>query len=158
MKLHLIRHGETNLQSESGKDFDRKLHHDGEQQAVHLGEYLKDKIKVEQVFCSDASRTTRTLELVSENVNLPPVVYNTELYLGPLANYLKLIWKLEGKEEVLIVGHNFGISDLVTYFTEELVEMQTAEYICINFEVDSWKETSKGLGIISARYRPLNPL
>jgi len=154
MKLHLIRHGETNIQSESGKDFDRKLHYDGEQQAVQLGGYLKDKLKVEQVFCSDAARTARTLQLVSEKVELPIVEYKTDLYLSPLANYLKLIWELEGKEPILLVGHNFGISDLVTYFTGELIEMQTAEYICINFELDAWKETSKGLGTISARYRP----
>lgn len=154
MKLHLIRHGKTNYQSESGNDFDRKLRNKGEIQAVQLGKYLKDIIKVEYVFCSSAARTVQTLELVSENTILPNIVFSDDLYLSPLASYLKLIWELKGENDVLLVGHNFGISDLVTYFTDELIEMKTAEYICIDFGLDSWKETSRGLGTISARYRP----
>ena len=74
------------------------------------------------------------------------------MYLGPLSNYLKIIWGIESNEDILIVGHNLGISDLVSYFTEEFIEMQTAEYICIDFELDSWIETSKGLGTISVRF------
>ena len=89
MKLHLIRHGDTNLQSESGKDFDRKLHNDGEQQALQLGEYLKDKLVVKQVFCSDAVVQFFQIVPHSNDDFMPPYIILMHLNI----NYLKYFTK-----------------------------------------------------------------
>lgn len=54
----------------------------------------------------------------------------------------------------MIIGHNNGLSELASYFTEEFIDLSTCEYICITFDIQSWKETSKGNGIISDRFHP----
>jgi phosphohistidine phosphatase SixA len=67
---------------------------------------------------------------------------------------LDFIWKLEGKEDILLIGHNDGISDLASYFTDEYIGLQTAGYCCIEFDSENWKNTSKSLGRLVDSFRP----
>ena len=55
--------------------------------------------------------------------------------------YLKLIWQENHPDDLVLIGHNFGISDLANYFLDNQIELRTAEYICIEFPFDSWGET-----------------
>lgn len=152
LRLHLVRHGKTERTSKSGTDFDRQLIEKGIKQSRAVGKHLQVGHDV-QVFCSSAARTRQTLEEIRSQADLPEAKYLKELYLCSTQDYLDLIWKIDGDSELLFIGHNFGISDLVSYLTDERTEMRTGEYIVIEFDLDSWKETSAGLGHITFRYR-----
>lgn len=155
MKLHFVRHGKAEKFSSSGKDFDRNLSEKGIRQSQELGDYLAaNKINKDiYVWCSSAERTTQTLDHLQHNMVFTNVRFERELYLCSKDQFLSKVWGIEHGEDLLIVGHNFGISDLAQYFIDEYVELKTGEYICIEFAATSWKETSFGNGITVDRYR-----
>lgn len=154
MKLHLLRHGKTSQQSDSGRDYDRKLNDKGLAQCKMLGEYLaKKKIDCE-TWCSAAKRTRATFSNVTKDIELNKVVMREDLYLCSRKVLLEALWEHSGNDDLLIIGHNFGISDLATYLTDVRIELRTGGYICIDFNDFRWEEVSRGLGIISDQYRP----
>ncbi|MDG1147222.1 MAG: phosphoglycerate mutase family protein [Crocinitomicaceae bacterium] len=154
MKLHLIRHGNAENESQSGHDFDRSLSTKGVNQTLNLGIYLNLKINDCEVWCSGAVRTRETLKSISKSYsNLQPI-YFRDLYLCSKQDLLHHIWKRQSNEDLLIVGHNFGISDLLSYFVDDLIEMETADYYCIDFGGLTSEETFQGTGVITDQYHP----
>jgi len=155
MKLHLLRHAKTEPFSESGKDFDRKLMQKGILQAENIALYFKSKnFQPIHIYCSDAARTRQTINIVNEGNEFKKIKYLDKLYLAESPKLLSFIWEQKQNEDLFIIGHNNGLSDLASYFTGEFNDLSTCEYICISFEIDSWEETSKGNGIITERYHP----
>jgi phosphohistidine phosphatase len=155
MKIHLVRHAKTDPNSQSGKDFDRKLLPKGVAQANVLSyHFTKNNIEPDYTYCSDAVRTRETLEILSYGNDLGKIRHMHELYLSDRETYLKLIWELKHKKDILIVGHNDGISSLASYLLEETCFMKTCQYVCIEFDADSWKEISRGMGRLTAEFRP----
>jgi phosphohistidine phosphatase len=154
MKLHLLRHGKTRQESASGRDYDRKLNQKGLVQCELLGDYfLGKKLKCE-TWISAAKRTRETFEHLTQKANLDNFSYREDLYLCSRDFMLELLWNHDGNHDLLIIGHNFGISDLASYLTDHRVELQTGGYICIDFKGYKWKEISRGLGTISDQFRP----
>lgn len=148
-----MRHGDALFSAPSRKDFDRELSPRGRKQVTATSNYIH-KINVSQVFCSEATRTRQSFSILNEAGEFPNITYSHDLYLSPLAIYLKFIWEINGGTDILLVGHNFGISELANYFSDDLIEMSTAEYICIEFNCDNWTETSRGTGTIIDRFYP----
>jgi len=153
MKLHLIRHAKANYPKEM-LDFDRSLSEKGRWQAEKLADYLSSKLLPSDVWCSAAQRAKETFSFIEKGHSFFNKRIVNELYLCPKDFFLKELWSLGQKEDLLIVGHNFGISDLVNYFTGELLLMDTGEYICIDFGELNLNESSKDTGTIIDRFIP----
>jgi phosphohistidine phosphatase len=155
MRLHLLRHAKTNSNSKSGKDIDRRLHDRGKMQANEMGSFLKQIENLpKNAYSSDAVRTRETVKLIQNHSIFEHVDYLSELYLIEQNPFLDFIWNLEGGEDVFIVGHNNGISEIASYFLEKYLELKTCEYIVLEFDCSSWKETSKGTAKLVERFRP----
>ena len=156
MLLHLIRHAKTNQVSPTGKDFDRELMPRGWKQCEELSSYLTGNLDFTscKVICSSATRTRETLAGLRANFSEFETHFSEEMYLCSLKTYLKLIWSEKHTEDLILIGHNFGISDLANYFLDTESEMKTSEYICIEFPFDSWDETFQSTGILKNRFRP----
>ncbi len=154
MKLHLLRHGKTSQQSDSGRDFDRKLNEKGLVQCEMIGEYLAEKKLDCEVWCSAAKRTRGTFSNVTKKIELKKVVMRDDFYLCSRKALLEALWQRSGNADLLIIGHNYGISDLATYLTDMRIELRTGGYICIDFNDFRWEEVSRGLGTILNQYRP----
>lgn len=154
MKLHLLRHGKTHQESSTGRDYDRKLNEKGIVQCALIGEYFENKKLDCEVWCSSSKRTRETYSNVAKKVDLKNVVMRDDFYLCSRETFLKALWQRAGNDDVLIVGHNYGISDLATYLTDVRIELSTGGYVCIEFVDSQWAEISRGLGIISDQYRP----
>jgi phosphohistidine phosphatase len=155
MKLHLIRHAKTEQFSPTEKDFDRQLMERGKNQGAELNNFLlNQELKNTLVFCSSAARTAETLSHIKENFNSEHCFHERSFYLCSEKTYLDWLWKQNHNKDILIIGHNFGISDLANYFLDDTIEMKTAEYTCISFPSESWKETSRSTGSLVFRYRP----
>lgn len=153
LRLHLLRHAKTEQFSPSGKDFDRPLMSKGVRQSGELKHFFNSLSSIDHVLCSSAVRTRQTLELIKWD-GMPTVLYSDELYLCSDKALLKLLWSSDLSGDILIVGHNFGISDLVNYFSDGDLELRTGGYIRLAFDVDSWEETSRGMGVIEEEFRP----
>lgn len=152
MKLYLLRHAKTNQQSPTGQDFDRELLPKGIAQCAMMREHLEGLQGV-HVLCSSAQRTRQTLQEI--RLNSEEVEFRDELYLCSRDRILQTIWNANTSKDLMVIGHNFGISDLAEYLLEDYIEMRTCELLVFDFEIDSWQEVSKGLGTLVDRYRPV---
>ena len=151
LRLHLLRHAKTEQFSPTGRDFDRHLMKKGLQQRDDLKQFFKTIPTIEHVWCSSAKRTRETLEVKE---GLPDAEFFEDLYLCSHKTMLNMIWGANVEGEILIVGHNFGISDLVNYYCDSFIELRTGQYACISFDCDRWAETFRGTGTIAQLYRP----
>ncbi len=155
MQLHLIRHAKTNQVSPTGKDYDRELLPRGWRQCKELDLFLsKMNFDEANVICSAATRTKETFMGIESNFSKDNIGYTDDLYLCGVKDYLKIIWSNSSNEDMVMIGHNFGISDIANYFLDTYLEMKTSEYICIEFLFDSWELAFQGTGIMKNRFRP----
>lgn len=156
MKIHLVRHAKTDPNSLSGKDFDRKLLTKGIAQANVLAYFFhENKIRPGFTFCSEAIRTKETLDILSFTNDLGKISVLNELYLADRETYLKLIWEQKHTKDLLIVGHNDGISSLASYLIEDTCFLKTCGYVCLDFSAKSWEEVSRGTGTLKEEFRPM---
>ncbi|NRA12782.1 MAG: histidine phosphatase family protein [Crocinitomicaceae bacterium] len=153
MKLHILRHAKTEDTSHSEKDVDRRLHAQGIDQAKTLRGFFESITSLDEIWCSNAQRTRQTSEIVLQNIH-PTPNYTADLYMASKQNIIQKLWRFDSNKELLIIGHNFGISDLVNYFTDDNIQLNTGEYVCLEFNLDSWTETSMGTAVILDQYRP----
>ena len=155
MKLHLLRHAKTEAASTSGKDFDRALLKKGIEQSKLMNQYLlENKLTISKVFSSDAKRTRQTFSYLKDTFVEKEIIYDNQFYLAENEILLKFINNQTTSEDIFIIGHNNGISDLAEYLTNEFVDLQTCEFISIEFKIEKWNEASQGLGTITERFHP----
>lgn len=160
-QLYILRHAKTNQISPTGRDFDRELLPKGINQVNGLKHFFEEnphKNKTE-IWVSAAKRTRQTFEgikrILESSSMIVSVHFFDDLYLSSDKDLLKKIWNHSSEYDLLIIGHNFGISDLASYFTEKEIELRTGEFIHLSFDCHRWNETSRGLATVSNRFRPI---
>ncbi len=156
MQLHILRHAKTDPLSSSGKDFDRKLLKKGQLQAEEMARYFNEnRINPGHIFCSTAVRAKETLTSIQKLHNFyTEIVFVPEFYLCEQGVLLDFLWKQNHGEDILIIGHNDGLSDFASYLVDDFINLKTCEFISVDFKEQNWKETSKGMGVIRHHYHP----
>lgn len=155
MNLFLIRHAKTEKTASSGRDFDRQLAEKGQKQGLELQKFLAEfDFEEVTIWCSDAIRTKQTLSLIDEHFPSQNIEFKNELYLASSQEIRNLIWNTDSNRDLLIIGHNEGISDIASYFLGEDIHLKTATFIQISFEAKSRQEWSADLGRIKSVFRP----
>lgn len=152
MRLHLIRHGKTEAIREGQRDFDRELVPRGIAQSEAIGHLINGSQNL-KIYCSSAVRTRQTFKSIASIATLSEACYLEDLYLCSKETFLDLIWQEKSECELLFVGHNFGISDLLSYFTGERYIMRTGEYMVLEFDCPSWAECSRDMARIALQFR-----
>ena len=61
-----------------------------------------------------------------------------ELYLVGKDDLMTFISNREEAKEILIIGHNFGISELASYYTGKQILLKTGGFVSIDFP-DTYK-------------------
>ncbi len=154
MRLHLIRHANAEISAVSGKDFHRSLSEKGLLQCKKTKSLLLNlswSQREVQAFSSSALRTKETANLLFDQQF--DFSFHEDLYLCSVSNLMDFIWGLKTHCDIILVGHNNGLSDLASYFTEKNVFMKTGAVISIEFPLTSSEELSKGLGEITYAHR-----
>lgn len=152
MIVHLLRHAKTEVSSISGRDFDRRLAPKGHQQCLEVQKIVQSNISSKtNIFCSSANRTKETAAIVFGERR--SIDYFESLYLSDLSGLLAFIWKQETETDMLIVGHNFGISELASYLIGKQVLMKTSGFVSIDFKGFTAKEISNSNGIMILNHR-----
>lgn len=150
MKLFLLRHGDASFHTPSGKDKDRRLSELGKDQIIRLRLFLEMNPIDGPVttFCSSAIRTQETLHLLKESLVVEESFLVDELYLASSSTLMDYFKEINVKtENVLLIGHNPGISDFASYLTDKEIGFPTAGWIEINFPViDKWEYLGNGVG------------
>ena len=142
-----MRHSVT--ESFAVSDFKRNLTEYGKtkakNQAIKLETFLKkENINLEYCFYSSANRATQTFDVLCKTMNLNIKIHKTRaLYLTGIKE-LKNIFKtyiddIKNLENIIIIAHNFGVSDIASILCGREIYMDTADIIGLGIDTDdSW--------------------
>lgn len=158
MRLFVLRHAKTEQESSTGKDFDRDLKPKGIRQLESMADYFDSNFKELnfRIYCSSATRTRSTLKGLEQNIRSEEISFHDELYLPGLKQLLHFLGEQSEKsQDILLIGHNFGLSDLCTYISGESTLLPTCGLVVYDFpDFKNTAEISKDTGIEKYRYFP----
>lgn len=155
LQLHLLRHGKAVKFTDEPSDFQRHLNKQGTAQANVLGYMLNQRnYKPDQIIASSAVRTAQTAEIVRHHLNGPSIEYHADLFLAERPLILHRINKTGKGKNLLYIGHNNGISDLVSWLTGKQTTLSTCQLAVIEFHVDDWNLISGQTGILKEIITP----
>ena len=154
MTLHLLRHAKTNQQSETGKDFDRSLLPKGREQLAAFRAFSKEKnISISRIYCSSAKRTRESLQEINELFPNALISFHDDLYLATWRDLLLFLTALKTKENILLIGHNEGLSEVASYLSGSEIQLKTCGYIQLQFPFEDVGFISAATGSIVDSFR-----
>ena len=156
--LLILRHAKSSWDDPGLKDHDRPLNPRGARDAPRMGRLLVDEDLIpERILSSTAVRALSTAELAAAEFDQDVEIEVTrDLYLASPHTYVEVLEELAGPaERVMVVGHNPGISALVTVLTGELEEMPTAALAAVELDIEEWDHLGRaGTGALLGFWRP----
>tara|TARA_B100000809_G_scaffold215030_1_gene220093 strand:+ start:70 stop:540 length:471 start_codon:yes stop_codon:yes gene_type:complete len=147
MNLFILRHGKAVNGEQDLKDFDRQLSEKGILQAIKIGDYLRDK-NINQIICSSAPRAFETATIVDQIIKAADFEEDSRLYLADSNTIKHKISTTANANNVLYVGHNFGISDFASHISGQKIDMTTCMVIELDLQIDDWDLLSENIGVI----------
>ena len=153
MRLYLLRHAKTDQNSSTGFDIDRELLPKGIMQAKLLEAYFMNPVNLE-VHCSSSRRTIQTFELLFKDKQFHSIHFTQELYLSSSKDLLHYVTNLDSKNDILIIGHNDGISEFASYISGENLHFKTATLALFEAKIDSWGELTADSAMLVDYFHP----
>tara|TARA_B100000401_G_C52732104_1_gene684090 strand:+ start:73 stop:558 length:486 start_codon:yes stop_codon:yes gene_type:complete len=156
-QLFIIRHGKSDWGNPFQDDFDRPLNHRGLIDAKKMGSYLSNYTHPQKIISSTAKRAITTAYLIGDQlkINQHEIEQQKKLYHAPLDKLLETIQTADNKHNTLyIVGHNPGLSSLVSYLSEDWIELKTCCVAILQADVDSWSNWIKGVATLKQYISP----
>lgn len=145
-KLILLRHAKSSWKDTSLDDFDRPLNRRGKKDAPIMADKLSmRKIKIDLIISSPAKRTTETVKIFANILGYQSeIIFNDKLYEASYKEILKVINLIDDKyQNVLLVCHNPGITDLANYISNYFIEnISTSGMVGLSTS-SSWKNISE---------------
>ncbi len=143
MKLYFLRHAKSSWDDHHLDDFKRPLSERGLRNSLMLNAFLKsEKIFFDTVYSSSSVRTEITCSVGLEGVfEFNKITFLDDLYHAS-AEFLKdfLSSKAQG-ESVLIVGHNPGLSQIMSYLSKKDIYLRTCDLISLESKQSDSKLT-----------------
>ncbi|PNR95338.1 phosphoglycerate mutase [Petrotoga sp. 9PWA.NaAc.5.4] len=148
-RLILFRHAKAEKRSSEIDDFERRLTKKGNKNAKEVSEYVgKILKKVDLIVTSPAVRAKETAEIFSKYSNSKAKLFEEELlYGGEVEEIIERLSEiLKGYNNVVIVGHNPTLEELLQKLTGNDTHLRKAGAVCI--EGDSFDDILSGKGKI----------
>lgn len=125
--LILMRHGKSFWDNPEQDDLLRPLNQKGQVDSENMALWLKKSLKYQpDVFlCSDALRTTETLDIVLKTNSWDPkrAVYDPDLYHAKAKVMIDKVHPfLQDYQTIMMVGHNPGITDFVNLYSNANID------------------------------------
>lgn len=142
-RLLIIRHAKSSWQDSEQSDYERPLNHRGERDAPRMGRYMAHMgANPERILCSTAKRATSTAALLIEGANWDmSISLRDALYLAsPNEIIAELAATPEAIETIAVVGHNPGVSELVSVLTDSQVAMVTCAVAELQLDITRWEK------------------
>jgi phosphohistidine phosphatase len=155
-KLFIIRHGKSDWSDDSLNDFDRPLNKRGFKNVPFMAKLLKKKdVKPDFILSSPAKRALETAQIIAKKVGYKKTIStNPDIYEAESKTLEKIIGDIDDKKKIVfLIGHNPGLSDLISILSKMDKDIPTCAVIEIDFDTNSWKKISKkNSKIISYEY------
>tara|TARA_B100000683_G_C12491732_1_gene554769 strand:- start:15 stop:506 length:492 start_codon:yes stop_codon:yes gene_type:complete len=141
-KITLLRHGNSLFQDSSTNDWSRPLSPEGEKECHDVAKFIKDCHPLpSKIISSNARRTIETVKILLEKNKWDSEILNVdkELYLAS-ANLLteKIQSQSESINDLIIVGHNPGLSELSSSLLKQSIYLPTSGCVSLNINLDLW--------------------
>ena len=157
LTLYLLRHAKSSWNDASQRDFERPLSDRGREACALIGEFIEEKgIEFDLVLVSTAVRTRETIDLVKQRAKLRSEVrYDDRIYEATVSQLLEVISQVENdRENVLLVGHNPGMEELLTLLTGVHLRVTTANFAKIKIQATRWSDSLANTGTLDWIIRP----
>lgn len=130
------------------RDHDRPLNKRGKKAAPEMGRRLKQRgVRLDAIVSSDARRAVDTAEAVARVLDLPMDALRRapDLYDAGTAEVFDLIRRFDDRwQQVLVVGHNPGFTDLANRFSPQpIVNIPTAGIVAFWFDASAWRDIDR---------------
>ncbi len=150
-RLILFRHAKTERDSDSGRDFDRRLTERGQSDAKRIGEeFRRLGLTVDLVVSSPAARAAETAQLAGLQPRFDERIYDAAA--GDLLTIMQGVEKSVGS--LMMIGHNPGFERLASRLIGHDVEMPTGSLAEIDIPVDQWGEAGGGAARLARLLKP----
>nr|WP_221270874.1 histidine phosphatase family protein [Desulfoprunum benzoelyticum] len=149
--MYLIRHAKSSWAEPGLGDFDRPLNHRGKADAPFMGQRLAGYgIRLDLIVASPAKRARKTARFIAEAVHVAEksIVLDAALYMAEIPALLQTIAGVpDSLEDLALVGHNYGITDLAEWLTGRSIgNIPTCGIAAIEFDCPSWSDLREGSG------------
>ena len=144
-QLTLVRHAKSSWGNPDLNDFDRPLNKRGQQDAPLMGHRLKQRnFAPDLLLASPACRARLTAEALADQLNLDNklVAYNPHIYQATVSELVAMLCAIaDDQQNVLLVGHNPGITDLANYLVGGRLEnIPTCGIFSVELQIQSWQQ------------------
>ena len=149
--LTLFRHAKTERDSDSGRDFDRRLVERGERDSKRMGQEIGNLgLAFDLVLSSPAARAAETAELAG----LSPR-FDQRIYDASTGDLLTLAQQTSNEiNRLAMVGHNPGFERLASKLLGGDIEMPTGSMVEIALPIDHWQDVGNGGGQLVRFLKP----
>lgn len=150
-RLILFRHAKTERDSNSGRDFDRRLTERGQSDAKRIGEEIRRlDLMVDLVVSSPAARAAETAQLAGLEPRFDERIYDAAP--GDLLSIVQCADNSIGS--LMMIGHNPGFERLASRLTGQHVELPTGSLAEIAVPVEQWSEAGGGAAKLVRLLKP----
>ncbi|MBT8101708.1 MAG: histidine phosphatase family protein [Gammaproteobacteria bacterium] len=141
--LTLVRHAKSSWSDTHLSDRERPLNKRGERDAPRMGKRIAEHgIRPSLIVSSPATRAWTTAKIIAARISYPIEFLEREdsLYLASLDELLAVIAAQDNEfNNVMIVGHNPGLTDLANYLSPALTHnLPTAGVVSVQIEQKDW--------------------
>jgi len=161
-RLTLLRHAKSSWDDHGLPDHDRPLAVRGLRDAPTMGKRLAAQgIAPDLLLTSTALRARMTADLVAASLGLaPPIRTEARIYLASPGELLAIIAaQSEAVSELLLVGHNPGLTQLANMLLPDLklANLPTAGAVSVEYDGEAWSDLDAGGFRLRCYDYPKNP-
>lgn len=141
--LFLVRHAKSSWKNITLADHDRPLKKRGYKNAILMGRRLiRRSQRPDLITSSSAVRALVTAEILAPYLDIDPdnVIIDPSIYGSGGRKMMNIIERFDDRfAEVMLVGHNPGITRLASRLTDHpIANVPTCGIVVIRFETDQW--------------------
>ncbi len=127
--LYLMRHGKSEKAKKSTEDALRPLGKKGRKDVKKIRNLMQEKhVQPDLILCSPSVRTMETLKKLRKAFVPTEVVFVDDLYLANAEEMMHILRQTSPeKHEVLVIGHNPGLQDVLPMICEDSPESLEAQ-------------------------------
>ncbi|MFC3150550.1 SixA phosphatase family protein [Litoribrevibacter euphylliae] len=153
-QLILVRHAKSSWKYEGLADKDRPLNKRGTQDAPMMALHTSKALEKSDLWLSSpATRAVRTAEIFGQycNRSLSSLKLNEQLYDANYHHLLTELRQIKNKwQNVVVFGHNPGLTDLIFTITgEDLENLPTCGMAFLELDIEDWKDLKCDVGTLT---------
>lgn len=156
--LLIFRHAKSSWKDLDLADHDRPLNRRGKRDAPRMGRLLQDEGLIpDLILSSTAKRARKTVAgLLEGSGTSPEVQFTRDFYHAYPETFIAILSELDDKyEQVMVVGHNPGLEELLEVLTGDYERMPTAALAQVLLPIQRWVDLEEEPeGDLASVWRP----